>query len=348
VLFVTSPPLAGTCQRLADDLRQRGIAAVIWEHVTHEPDIEMFEAALATGREAGADAVVGLGGGSAMDVAKLVAALMGGRQQIGEVFGIGRLAPRRTFMVCVPTTAGTGSEASPNAILLDRADRLKKGVISPHLVPDAAYVDPSLTLSVPPALTAATGMDALTHCIEAFVNRYSHPMIDLYARRGICLIARHLRRAVADGQDMEARTELAMASLFGGICLGPVNTGAVHALSYPLGSTFGIAHGIANAVLLPHVLRFNLPAASQRYAEVARAMGIERCGDDMAQAKAGVEAIVRLSRECGIPQRLADLGITVNDIEPMAESAMKITRLLERNVRQVRYEDAVAIYREAL
>ncbi len=348
VLFVTSPPLRHVCDRLAVDLEQRRIRVSIWDQVIHEPDIDTFHAALAVAKSVHADGIIGLGGGSAMDVAKLVAALLDGCQDIYEVFGIGKLEERRVYLACLPTTAGTGSEASPNAILLDRRESLKKGVISPYLVPDAAYVDPLLTLSVPADLTAATGMDALTHCIEAYVNRYAHPMIDLYAREGIRLIARSLRRAVTDGQDLMARSDLALASLFGGICLGPVNTGAVHALSYPLGSSFGIAHGVANAVLLPHVLRFNLSAAPERYAEVARAMGLEG-GDDLAvTAQAGVELVEQLARDCGIPQRLTELGIAENAIESMAQAAMKITRLLERNVREVTYEDAVAIYREAM
>src|SRR5439155_10799310 len=146
---------------------------------------------------------------------------------------IGKLNARKTYLACLPTTAGTGSEVSPNAILMDESDQLKKGVISPHLMPDAAYIDPMLTLGAPPAVTAATGIDALTHCIEAYANKFAHPMIDLYALEGIRLIGDNLARAVADGSNIEARTHLALASMYGGMCLGPVNTGAVHALAYP-------------------------------------------------------------------------------------------------------------------
>src|SRR5262249_48336492 len=160
------------------------------------------------------------------------------------------------FLVCLPTTAGTGSEVSPNAILLDEADQLKKGVVSPYLVPDAAYVDPQLTRSVPPSVTAATGLDALTHCIEAYANKFAHPAVDLYALQGVGIIAQNLLRAVRNGGDMEARTELSLGSFYGGLCLGPVNTAAVHALAYPLGGQFHVAHGVSNAVLLPHVIRF--------------------------------------------------------------------------------------------
>ncbi len=216
------------------------------------------------------------GGGSAMDVAKLVAALLDGRQQIGEVFGIGKLAGRSTPLACVPTTSGTGSEVSPIAIVQDSADGLKKGVISPYLVPDAAFVDPLLTLGMPPAVTASTGIDALTHCIEAYANRQAHPLVDTWALEGIRRIARSLPAAYADGRNVAARTDVALGSMYGGMCLGPVNTAAVHALAYPLGSDFGVAHGTSNAVLLEHVLEFNLPARDRtlcRYRARVRGRG---------------------------------------------------------------------------
>ena len=320
---------------------------MIWDGVSQEPTIQIFLDALAAARQTRADVVIGLGGGSAMDVAKLVAALVDSSQDIRDAFGIGRLAGRSTYLVCVPTTSGTGSEVSPNAILLDESDQLKKGVISPHLMPDAAYVDPILTLSVPPAVTAATGMDALTHCIEAYANRLAHPMIDLYALQGVRLIAQNLVRAVEHGDDLAARTNLALGSLYGGIVLGPVNTGAVHALAYPLGGEFHVAHGVSNAVLLPHVLEFNLPAAPDRYAQIAIALGAQRANDDLETARRGLEIIRELSRRCAIPSRLSELNIPREAIERMARSALTVTRLLERNVRALTLADAIEIYRRA-
>src|SRR5581483_9648585 len=176
-------------------------------------------------------------------------------------------------------------------------DQLKKGVISPHLVPDAAYVDPLLTLGVPPAVTGATGIDALTHCIEAYVNRLAHPMIDLVALEGTRLIAHSLRAAFSDGTDIAARTNVALGSLYGGLCLGPVNTGAVHALSYPLGGEFHVAHGVANAVLLPHVIEFNVPAAPARYAQIGRALGAEESGAEADVAARGLRLLRELVRD---------------------------------------------------
>jgi alcohol dehydrogenase class IV len=279
-----------------------------------------------------------------MDVAKLVAALARSTQRVEEVFGIDLLQNRALPLVCLPTTAGTGAEVSPNAILLDETDELKKGVISPHLVPDAAIVDPLLTVSVPPAVTAATGLDALTHCIEAYANKFAHPTVDLYALQGVRLISANLVRAVQDGGNLEARANLALGSLYGGLCLGPVNTAAVHALSYPLGGRFHVAHGISNAVLLPPVLEFNLSQAPERYADVAVALGVERNGSATSTAQRGVQRVIELSQACHIPQRLSELGIPREAIPSMAESAMKVTRLLKNNLRSLTEQDAIGIY----
>jgi alcohol dehydrogenase len=343
VFCVTSPQT----RALSAALPATGIEWTDWSEVKQEPTIETLRQALSAARDFRADAIVGLGGGSAMDVAKLVAALLDGKQDIRDVFGIGKLTGRSVHLVCLPTTAGTGSEVSPNAILLDESENLKKGVISPHLMPEASYVDPMLTIGVPPAVTAATGMDALTHCIEAYANKFSHPLIDLYALEGIRLIAANLPAAVADGKNLNARTALALGSMYGGMCLGPVNTGAVHALAYPLGSEFHIAHGVSNAVLLPHVLEFNLPAAPARYAAIAVALGAERGRDDTETAKRGLDRLRALSRSVGIPARLSDLGVPEIAIERMARAAMTVTRLLNLNVREVTLDDAIAIYRRA-
>ncbi len=211
-----------------------------------------------------------------LDVAKLVAAFIDSDQKAEDCFGTGFIKKKGLWLACLPTTAGTGSEVSPNAILLDERDKLKKGIVSPYLLADAAYVDPKLTMTVPAKVTADTGMDALTHCIEAYTNKFAHPAADIYALQGIKLIAANLLRAVKDGSDVEAREALALGSLYGGLVLGPVNTAAVHALSYPLGGEFHIPHGLSNAILLPSVMKFNRPANLSKYAEVAIACGAPR------------------------------------------------------------------------
>lgn len=334
----------------ADVLRQlelAGIRCTIYSDINTEPDARMFHACLAAVREAKPDAVIGLGGGSPMDVAKLVAALADGEQKLDEVFGINLLRGRKLFLACLPTTSGTGSEVSPNAILLDEASQLKRGVISPHLVPDVACVDPLLTCSVPAAVTAATGLDALTHCIEAYANLYAHPLVDLYALQGVRLIGANLITAVHNGADRAARSAMALGSLYGGLCLGPVNTAAVHALAYPLGSEFHVAHGISNSVLLPHVLRFNLPAAGQRYADIALALGVVPEATPEATAARGIERLVELAAACPIPQHISDLGVPCDALPRLAQSAMTVTRLLKNNPRPLTEVDALAIYTSA-
>jgi alcohol dehydrogenase len=309
-----------------------------------EPTRAMFEAAVQFARVEKIDGVLGIGGGSTIDVAKLIAALARGKQSAPEVFGINHLFGRELPLVCLPTTAGTGAEVSPNAILLDESDELKKGVVSPHLVPDAAFVDPLLTISVPPAVTAATGLDALTHCIEGYANKFAHPIVDIYALQGVKLISANLVRAVRNGNDIEARAALSLGSLYGGLCLGPVNTAAVHALAYPLGGRFHIAHGVSNAVLLPEILKFNLPSAPERYAEISAALGIARNGSALMAAQHGVEFLSKLSRDCGVPQRLSELGIPRDAIPGLARSAMQVKRLLKNNLRPLTEPDATRIY----
>jgi alcohol dehydrogenase class IV len=347
VLLVSSTPVLPALGAVTDALKKSGVELVVAPPVDREPTQELFESILSFARAEKIDGVLGIGGGSAIDVAKLVAALISGKQTAGEVFGINLLRGRDLPLVCLPTTAGTGAEVSPNAILLDEEDELKKGVVSPHLVPDAAFVDPLLTLTVPSAVTAATGLDALTHCIEAYANKFSHPIVDTYALQGIRLISANLVRAVHNGRDLEARAALALGSLYGGLCLGPVNTAAVHALAYPLGGKFHIAHGVSNALLLPHVLRFNFSAAPERYAEVAVALGVERNCSDLGTAERGVEYLSQLSRDCGVPQKLSELDIPRAAITEMAKSAMKVTRLLKNNPRELAEADAVRIYEAA-
>jgi alcohol dehydrogenase class IV len=347
VFLVTTPPTRFLCEPLIAALQERGCRVTVWQDMAGEPTLPEFQQALCAAREAGVDAVVGLGGGSAMDVAKLVAALFDGRQAITDVLGVDKLQGRALWVACIPTTAGTGSEVTPIAILGDEDEDLKKGVVSRHLVPDAAYLDPTLTLSMPTAVTAATGIDALTHCIEAYANRFAHPVVDVWALEGIRLIARHLPKACADGQDLEARSGMMRASLYGGLCLGPVNTAAVHALAYPLGGEFHIAHGVANGLLLPHVLRFNTEASPERYAEVARALGAEATGGHEALAAAGIERVFELCQQCGVPDQMRRYGVDRADIPRMAKAAMSVTRLLERNLREVTEADAVRIYEAA-
>lgn len=343
-VFLVAPPFGVA---IAQELLA-GIEAVeIESSIEAEPTVAGFERILGRAQSFAPDAVIGLGGGSAIDVAKLTAALLDGRQRVGEVFGIGKVKGRGPLLVTIPTTAGTGAEVSPNAILLDEADQLKKGVVSPFLVPDAAFVDAELTLSVPPAVTAATGLDALTHCLEAYTNRFAHPVVDVWAIEGIRLIAASLVKAVREPKSIEAREAMMRGSLYGGLCLGPVNTAAVHALSYPLGGAHHIPHGHANAILLPHVVRFNIPAAPGRFAEVAVALGAERQATAKATAEAGIEELWKLIDATGLEMRLSALGVEAGEIPQLAAAGLGVTRLMKNNPREMSQQEAEAIYRAA-
>lgn len=347
LLVLTIPPLREAAGELFADLEKAGVGIVVDASILQEPAFSDLERLLDRARQFGPDGVIGIGGGSVLDVSKLVAAQLGNTQPLEAIVGIGKLQGRSTFLACVPTTSGTGSEVSPNAILLDEKEQLKKGIISPYLVPDVVYVDPSMTRSVPPDVTAATGLDALTHCIEAYANKFAHPLVDVYALEGIRLISSALPRAVRNGGDLAARSDMALGSLLGGLCLGPVNTAAIHALSYPLGSRFHIAHGLSNALLMPHVIAFNLPAAPERYAAIARTMGCRDTGSPEETALEGLALMKKIMADCGVPHRLSELGIPKTAIGTMAEEAMTITRLLKNNVRELSRGDAAAIYEAA-
>jgi alcohol dehydrogenase len=347
VLLVTIEPLLPQLQLFIKTLEAANMQVVTDTTIVQEPSFADVRNMMQRVTAFNPDVVVGIGGGSVLDVAKLIAALLENEQSLEAITGIGLLKQRAKKLICLPATSGTGSEVSPNAILVDEKDNQKKGIISPFLVPDIVYVDPLLTISVPPAITAATGLDALTHCLEAYTNLFAQPFIDMYAFEGMRLIAAHLVQAVKNGHDEEARTQVAMGSLLGGFCLGPVNTAGVHALSYPLGSTFHLAHGLSNALLLPYVMEFNCVVAPARYADVAVALGCTRDRHDIVTAANGIEKIKELISACGVPSKLSEVGIPEDAIPAMAADAMKITRLLKNNPRPITEADAIAIYKAA-
>jgi alcohol dehydrogenase class IV len=345
LFLLTAPPILPLIEDTVRELKANGVAVCLFDQVLQEPTVKDFYAVLDNARRFEADSVAGIGGGSVLDTAKLIAALIAGDQKAEELFGTGLLKSRKRWLACLPTTAGTGSEVSPNAILLDETDRLKKGIVSPYLVADAAYLDPQLTLTVPPRVTAETGMDALTHCIEAYTNKFAHPVVDVYARKGIELIAANLLRAVKNGKDIEAREALLLGSYYGGVCLGPVNTAAVHALSYPLGGEFHISHGLANAILLPAVMRFNRSSDIRKFADIALACGVTPGATDEETAGKGIDFIAQLSKAAGIPVKLTEIGIPESATAHIAKAAMQVQRLLKNNPREVTERDAQEIYR---
>jgi alcohol dehydrogenase class IV len=344
VAIVTIPALQSSIAPLLQQLAEKGIDVLLDDRIATEPYFADLHRLLDYFTPFHPDTVLGIGGGSVLDIAKLLAALLDNDQTVHDVVGNGLLKKRTKKLICVPATSGTGSEVSPNAILIDDADGQKKGIISPFLVPDLVLVDPVLTSSVPPSVTAATGLDALTHCIEAYTNKFSNPFIDVFALEGIRLIAANLVDAVSDGSNLDAREKLSMGSMNGGFCLGPVNTAAVHALAYPLGTMYHVAHGLSNAVLLPHVMEFNIPAAVEKYAAVAGALGVAPEPDMHAMAMKGIVKIREIMKACNVPESLRSMGVTQSDIPILAQEAMKIQRLLKNNPRIVLLEDAINIY----
>lgn len=344
LFLLSADPILPLIEKNIEALRNGGVNVMVETKILGEPTVGDFKRILKEAQEFGADAVIGIGGGSVMDVAKLVATFLHAEQKIEECYGIGFVKQRGVWFACAPTTAGTGSEVSPNAILLDESDNGKKGIISNYLLCDVAYLDPALTATVPPRITAETGMDALTHCIEVYTNVHAHPCVDMYALKGIELIAKNLERAVKDGKDMEAREAMLLGSMYGGLGLGPVNTAAVHALAYPVGGMFHKSHGLSNSVLLPTVMKFNMSANLKKYAEVAIACGCEAGANDEETAMRGVEFVAQLSKNCGIPQTLAEIDIPQTAVPEMAAAAMKQQRLLVNNPRPVTEQDAADIY----
>lgn len=335
VLVLATPHTAGFVARL-------GLAGhvTIFDAIPGEPDTPCLEAAMARAREVRPDLVIGLGGGSVMDLAKLVAALWDGAQGLADVAGPDRVAGRRTGLAQIATTAGTGSEAGIRALITDPAAGSKIAVESPHLLADLAVLDPELTFTVPPAVTAATGIDAMAHCVEAFTNRKAHPVIDGFARMGIDLVGCYLARAVHDGNDTEAREGMMLASFYGGICLGPVNTAAGHALAYPLGTLLHLPHGLANAIIFPHVLAFNESAVPEKTAEVAHALGLGQ-GDLLARAHGFCAAL-------GVEMRLSAHGAQDAQLSRFAADAHAIRRLMDNNPRDMSMDDVLGIYQAAL
>ena len=314
----------------------------LFGEVQPEPDLTNLEAAVAAARDAGVNVVIGFGGGSAMDLAKLVAVLVGTDQGLRDISGPNRAPARRVGLVQIPTTAGTGSEVGTRALITDPDTMNKIATESREMLADIAIIDPELTVSVPAMVTAATGVDAMAHCVEAFTSRRSHPIIDAYALQGIELVGRYLRRAVEDGADIEARAGLALAAFYGGVCLGPVNTTAGHALAYPLGTRHKLAHGIANALIFPHVLAVNAPAVPEKTALVGQALGFGAEGRQ--QVLGGAQDFCE---RLGLDMALRAHGVPRDDLPASAREAHGIRRLLDFNPVDLSEADILEIYEAA-
>ena len=347
---VTDPGLvkAGVAEKLFGILSEADISYAVYDRVEADPRIEIVWDCHEAARLSQCEVLIGLGGGSALDTAKMTAVLLRNGGDLQDYFGIDNIPKRGLPTVMVPTTAGTGSEVTPIAVLSDKAAQLKKGIVSDHLYADVALIDPELALTLPPRVTAYTGVDALTHAIEAYTNKFAHPFIDTFALAAVQLIGQYLKRAVLQPSDLDARYHMAMASLYGGMCLGSVNTAAVHAMAYPLGGMFDVPHGVANALLLPYVMRFNLESCPEKFSRIAAALGGPKGQiGTVPSAEASVDAVRELCAEVGIVSRLSALNIPEDAIDPMAAAALKVTRLMKNNPRDMALEDVKSLYREA-
>ncbi|MBX3570170.1 MAG: iron-containing alcohol dehydrogenase [Rhizobiaceae bacterium] len=349
VLFVTDGGLRGLglCEDALGSLRQGGRRVTVFDAVEADPSRATLMNAVEAGRRAGASGIVGFGGGSSLDVAKLTALLLGSAEDLDAAWGVGNARGPRLPLVLVPTTAGTGSEVTPVSIITVEASE-KRGVSSPILLPDIAVLDAELTLGLPAPITAATGVDAMVHAIEAYTSRSANnnPLSQMLARRALQLLGANIETAVFDGRNIEARAAMLLGSMLAGQAFANSPVAAVHALAYPIGGLFHVPHGLSNALVLPHVLRFNAPAAFTQYAEIARDAFPDLDAGFGAQrlCSAFIEALAELPARLGMPTRLRDVGIGEADLSRMASDAMKQQRLMANNPRPVAEADALAIY----
>jgi alcohol dehydrogenase len=307
-----------------------------------EPSTADLEAALAGARAADPDVIIGFGGGSPMDLAKLISVMLHSDKALEEIKGLDRTPERKVGLVQIPTTSGTGSEVGTRALVTDPVTRSKVATESRQMLADLVILDPELTASLPPAITAAVGVDAMAHCVEAFTSRRAHPIVDAYAVQGIELVGRYLPQAVRDGRDANARAGMALAAFYGGVCLGPVNTTAGHALAYPLGTRYNIPHGVANSLIFPHVLAFNSVAAPDKTARICAALGIDAANEGAIRRGA-----IRFCRTIGLEDSLSGFGVSRDDLPIMAQEAHAIRRLLDHNPRDISPAQILEIYEAA-
>ncbi len=340
---------AGLLDLVKKKIKEAGAEVEEFLETEAEPSGDNVTACLKQFKEVGGDFLIGLGGGSPMDVAKAVSVLETNGGDILDYAGVELVEKKGVPKALIPTTAGTGAEVTKNAIFTDKENQLKKGVVSRYLVPEIAIVDSDLTLSLPPAVTAATGMDALTHAIESYTAPKANIQTDMYAIKAVKLIGANLRKAVTYGQDVYARENMALGSVFAGISLANAGVGAVHAIAYPLGGKFGMAHGVTNALLLPHVMEYNLVSEMSRFADVAAALGENLDGKSLREkAELSKKAVWELSQDIGIPQKLSEFGVKEKDVPELAEASMKVARLMGNNPRALTKDEVEDILYRAL
>ena len=367
LLLVTDPILvqAGLVETVHGPLSEAGVTVELFTGGEPEPSLQAAYSAISAGRDFRPDAILGLGGGSNMDLAKVTAVVLSHGGTPGMYFGDGKVPGPVMPLICVPTTSGTGSEVSAAAVVTDTENAIKVSTLSNYLRPRVAIVDPLLSMSCPPKVTADSGIDALTHAIEAYtavdnarfplppgersVYQGKNPFADMFAEKAIALVGQYLRRAVKDGQDYEAREGMSLAATLSGLAFSNSGVAIVHALEYPLGGATHCSHGAGNGLLLPYVMRYNMPERISAFAHIAHLLGEDIRGLSEHEAAAlAIVAVEKLRKDIGIPDRLRDLGVQESQLRGFAEKAYPLRRITRVNPREVTVDDLEGILREAL
>lgn len=330
-------------------LQESGFDVEVYLDVEPEPSTSNVETCFSEAQQVAPNVVVGLGGGSVLDTAKTVAMLITNEGRVEDYLGTGLVKRRGVPTILLPTTSGTGAEITPNALFYVPELRVKKAIVSEHIIPNLVIVDPVLTLSAPPGLTAATGMDALCHAIESFTGLNATPLTEPLSREAAKQIGSHLRTAVYFGNNLNARTGMALGSLYAAIAIANSGTNAVHALAYPLQGLNRVQHGVANSLLLPYVMSFNLLGDLKKFSEVAELLGVPTTHLSVRSgAEAAVGACKELSKDIGIPQNMSEVGVHEEQLEDLIDGALDVQRLLKNNPRPITRKDIRDIYNEAM
>jgi alcohol dehydrogenase class IV len=352
IALITQPSMEalGIVDRVIESLNAKDVDVRIIRGVEPEPTIGNVETVFNEQIEPFAPhAILSIGGGSVLDAAKLFAVRLTNDEPLRNWLGIDLIKRPGVPMILVPTTAGTGSEVTPNAIVTLPDESLKVGIVSRHLLPQIVILDAELTLGLPKPITAATGMDAFVHALESYISTKANPISDMYAMESMRLIGAHIVEAYENGRSLKAREAMMLGSMYGGLALTAAGTAAVHALAYPLGGMFNVTHGVANAMLLPHVMAFNLDAIEGRLSNVARALDLASQAD--ADADAARKLIVKMEEwtaAVDIPQDLRKFGVSEAHLDALAVAASKVKRLLGNNPKALTLDDMKSIYRRLL
>ncbi|MCA0120258.1 iron-containing alcohol dehydrogenase [Bacillus sp. RSS_NA_20] len=350
IFILTQPSIVslGYADQIKTELAKKGIASEISTEIKPEPTEENIEDVFQTFLKGEHEAIIGIGGGSVLDAAKILAVLKTNDQPISDLVGTNLVKKRGIPTILIPTTSGTGSEVTPNAIVTFPEKELKIGMVSPYLLPDLVILDPALTLKLPKAITAATGMDAFTHALESYISNKANPFSDMFALESMRLISGSIQEAYHHGDNMTAREDMLVGAMYGGMALTSAGTAAVHAMAYPLGGKYKISHGVANSMLLPHVTAFNADHIKDRLEDIARVIGIEEKGSKHTLAEQVIRQIEEWTADLHIPQQLKAFGVSKEDVPALAEAASEVKRLMDNNPKPMSVSDIEQVYMKLL